>query len=229
MSWPGLVAVEEAERLANELRVERVSDVELDAERLPAGDQPPPQHECRLHKADCQDERDDQPEAVERAVRQRAIDGRADEERDGDRRQLRADREQRRDDERPLVRPQEPEQAAEGRAMARYFGHLRNLVVGPLVRLRPCRRRPAMRSRATSRSPTRSSARASTTSSSSRATSRTSSWPGSGSSGLGCTKASPPWDDSSSSTSAAPVSPIARPGSRSSRHEWTTCGRSWTR
>jgi len=36
---------------------------------------------------------DDQPEAVERAVRQRPVDRGADEERDGDGRQLRADRE----------------------------------------------------------------------------------------------------------------------------------------
>ena len=38
---PGLVAVEVAEREPHELRVERVPQVELDAERLLAGDQPP--------------------------------------------------------------------------------------------------------------------------------------------------------------------------------------------
>ena len=39
---PGLVAVEVAEREPHELRVERVPQVELDAERLLAGDQPRP-------------------------------------------------------------------------------------------------------------------------------------------------------------------------------------------
>ena len=60
MSWPGLVAVVEAEREAEELRVERVAHVELDAERLAAGDETPAGHEDRARRADGEHERGDE-------------------------------------------------------------------------------------------------------------------------------------------------------------------------
>ena len=47
----GLVAVVEAEREPEEVRVELVAHVVLDAERLPAGDQAPADHEQRLARA----------------------------------------------------------------------------------------------------------------------------------------------------------------------------------
>ena len=56
---PGLVPVVEAEREAQELRVEGVAHVELDSERLAARDQAAARHEDRARRADREHERGD--------------------------------------------------------------------------------------------------------------------------------------------------------------------------
>ena len=109
----GLVAVVEAEREAEELRVERVAHVELDAERLPARDQAPARHEDRARRADAEHERGDDVELVAALGVDRLLEPGSGEVRDRDRRGLGADREHDRDDQRPLVRLQEAEQADE--------------------------------------------------------------------------------------------------------------------
>ena len=58
----GLVPVVEAEREAEQLRVQRVPHVELDPEGLPAGDQAAPHHEERAGEPGDQDRRRGQPE-----------------------------------------------------------------------------------------------------------------------------------------------------------------------
>ena len=67
----GLVAVVEAERESEQLRVELVAHVELDAERLAAGDQPPAHHEERAGEPDGED-REDEPPAAPRDRRTRS-------------------------------------------------------------------------------------------------------------------------------------------------------------
>ena len=61
---PGLVAVVEAEREPEELRVHLVAEVELDPERLAAGDEAPPGHHDRAEDADDEDRHHEHPEAA---------------------------------------------------------------------------------------------------------------------------------------------------------------------
>ena len=132
----GLVAVVEAEREAEQLRVERVSHVELDSERLTAGDQATARHEDRARRADAKDERSDDVELVRALGVDRLLQSRSRQVRDPDRRDLGADREHDRDDQRPLVRLQKAEQADERLAIRDLCGHSRNLAFATCVPLR---------------------------------------------------------------------------------------------
>ena len=112
-----LVAVVEAEREPQQVRVERLAHVLLDPERLPAGDDPAAEHQRRLDDADDRD-RDDEPGEHRRApAGLDPVDRLADEQDDRDRGRLREDGEDRRDEQRPAVRPQEAEQAHERAAI----------------------------------------------------------------------------------------------------------------
>ena len=111
------MAVVEAEGEPDEPGVERVPHVELDAERLPPGDQPAPDHEQGLHEPDRDHRDDDQLERAPVVPLDRPPDRRSGQERDRDLRRLRGGREHGRDDERELVGAQEPEQAGEGAAI----------------------------------------------------------------------------------------------------------------
>ena len=115
---PGLVAVEVAEREPQELRVHRVPHVELDPERLLAGDQPPPERAARLQDAD----REHDPDQLGNQAPVVVVDGVDDllgQPRDRERPCLRDHRQEERDEEGALVRAQEAEQPPEGRVIAR--------------------------------------------------------------------------------------------------------------
>ena len=115
---PGLVAVEVAEREPDELRVERVAEVELDPERLLAGDQPPAERADAFDDADHEHD-PDQPLHLAVVV---VLDRRHDlagQPREGERARLRDEGEDDRESERQLVGPEEAEEAPEGRAVAR--------------------------------------------------------------------------------------------------------------
>jgi len=106
---PGLVAVVETERQAQQVRVEGAPHVELDAERLLAGDQPPPHHRQGPRNPDEHDRDDDQVERVP-VVAVNGIRNRGSRQVCGDELAcLRDQRERDRDPQRPLVRAQEPE------------------------------------------------------------------------------------------------------------------------
>src|SRR6266508_1130108 len=178
-----LVAVVEAEREPEELRVEGVAHVELDAERLAARDQPPARHEEGARRADREHECGDQVEVVPALGRDRLFEPGSREEGDCHRRRLRADCQHDGDDERPLVRPEKAEQADECPAIRRSGCHHRNLAAATCFagsragKLRVWTRVPGPGTRAarTSTSPIAWSAQARSTSSSFRASSRTSS------------------------------------------------------
>ena len=156
-----LVAVVEAEREPQEVRVEAVAHVVLDGERLPARDQPAADHEERLGHADRDDAADLERERRSVPVALERVHDGAGEEDDHDGAALREDGQQRGDDQRAAVGAQEAEQAGEGPAVGRP-AH-RPSVAAPLA---PARlrldtaglwsfRRRGMRAAATSRSPTR--------------------------------------------------------------------------
>ena len=126
---PRLAPVVEAEREAQEVPVELVPEVVLDAERLPARDEPPSDHEHGADDAEREDH--DDPERERAPARDRSSSSSlmtkpVDDENE-DRRDLGADREQRRDDQRRAVRTKEAEQAHE-RAPPRPSGLRRNLL-----------------------------------------------------------------------------------------------------
>ena len=123
----GLVSVVEAERQAEELRVERVAHVELDAERLPPRDEPAAGHEERARHPDGEDERGDDIELARLRRRERLPEPRPGQVRHPDRGRLGADGEQDGDDQRPLVRLEEAEQAHECLSIQRLRCHSRNL------------------------------------------------------------------------------------------------------
>ena len=96
-----LVAVVEAEREPQQVRVQRLAHVLLDPERLPAGDDPAAEHQRRLDDADDRD-RDDEPGEHRRAAaRLDPVDRLADEQDDRDRGRLREHGQDRRDEQRP--------------------------------------------------------------------------------------------------------------------------------
>ena len=98
------------------MRVEAAAHVHLDVERLAAGDQAAADHQRGAHDAEAEDHDDRDPEPARVVVDQRLVDhvaaGDPDERDLGG---LRADGEHDRDDEPDPVRPQEAEQANEGR------------------------------------------------------------------------------------------------------------------
>jgi hypothetical protein len=125
---PGLVPVVEPEREAHELRVEAVTQVVLDPERLPAGDEAAADHEQRLDDADGDDQSDQEPQPVPVLLALELVDDEARQDEDRDRGRLRGDREHRRDDEREPVGAQEAEQAYERAAIGDVVrAHPRNL------------------------------------------------------------------------------------------------------
>ena len=111
--------VVEPEREAYEVRVEGVSHVELDAERLLTRDQPPAHHRECAHEADQDHGNDDQLQCVAIVALDRLRDGGSRQERDRDLRRLGGGSEHDRHAERDLVWAQEPEQAGEGAAIRR--------------------------------------------------------------------------------------------------------------
>ena len=60
----GLVVIEEAKRKPQQVPVQSVPEVELDAERLLSGDEPPSDHQERLQDAEDDDQADEDPEAL---------------------------------------------------------------------------------------------------------------------------------------------------------------------
>ena len=126
----GLVAVVEAERQPDQVRVDAAAHVHLDVERLAAGDEPAAEHQHRADQAEGEDGDDRQPEGVRVMMLERPVDhgapGHVDER---DRRGLRAKGEQARDGQARPVRLQEAEQAEEDRAVSLRLDHLRNLAV----------------------------------------------------------------------------------------------------
>ncbi len=118
----GLVAVVEAEREPEQVRVQRLAHVLLDPEGLPAGDDPAAEHQRRLDDPDDGD-RDDEPGEHRRpAARLDPVDRLADEQHDRDRGRLREHGEDRRHEQRPAIRPEKAEQAHE-RAAVRDVAH----------------------------------------------------------------------------------------------------------
>ena len=111
-----LVAVVEAEREPDQVRVQAAPHVHLDVERLAARDQAATGHERGAHDAEADDHDDRDPEPVRVVVDQRPVDhvaaGDPDERDLGG---LRADREHDRHDEPDPVRTEETEQPDEGR------------------------------------------------------------------------------------------------------------------
>ena len=91
----GLVAVVEAERQPDQVRVDAAAHVHLDVERLAAGDEPAAEHQHRADQAEGEDGDDRQPEGVGVMMLERPVDhgapGHVDER---DRRGLRAKGEQ---------------------------------------------------------------------------------------------------------------------------------------
>ena len=109
----GLVAVEEAVREAQQMPVQGVPEIELDAERLPSGDEAAPDHEQRLEHAEDDDQADEGPEALLVSVEQGLVDDLARQPGDHEAGGLRGHGECDRDAERPPVGPQECQQADE--------------------------------------------------------------------------------------------------------------------
>ncbi len=118
----GLVAVVEAEGEPDELRVEPVSHVHLDAQGLASRDQPATDHQHGLDGAEADDRPDEDPQLARVARPDRTVDDAPGGPDQRDLRGLRADREHDRDDERDAVGAQESEQADERRAIRRRFG-----------------------------------------------------------------------------------------------------------
>ena len=106
---PRLVAVIEAPREAKEARVERVSDVELDSERLSAGDEAAADEHERAEEPGDRDERDEDDESPCVVRPDSVVDHLPGQPRDREAGNLRPDRQDDRDDERPAVRAQEAE------------------------------------------------------------------------------------------------------------------------
>jgi hypothetical protein len=118
-----LVAVVEAEGHPHEVGVEGVPHVELDAERLPAGDEPAAHHQQRLRDSEADDDPDQGPELVAPLGNDRAVDHAARHPDEADRGRLGGDGEHDRDQQRPAVRPQEPDQAGERHPIGRCLLH----------------------------------------------------------------------------------------------------------
>ena len=131
-----LVAIVEAERQPQQVRIEGLAHVLLDPERLPARDQPATGHQQRLHDPDGDDRRHHPEKRLRAALRLDSLDRLADEQHDRDRRRLREHGQDRRDEQRALVRPQEAEQADE-RAAVWDCAHPLNLAVGRSQPFRP--------------------------------------------------------------------------------------------
>ena len=104
------------------MRVEGVSHVELDAERLLTRDQPPAHHRECAHEADQDHGNDDQLQCVAIVALDRLRDGGSRQERDRELNRLREHREDHRDPEGPPVRLEKAEEPDEG-ASVRCSGH----------------------------------------------------------------------------------------------------------
>ena len=139
----GLMPVVEAEREADELRVHGGAHVELDVERLLAGDQPAAGHHGRPRGAE-RENRADEPRDPSSLVLRQHLGDRAREIDADERRRLRADGKHDRNCHRPLVGMEKPEQPDERRAIARRLGHPLRV---PGVRDVPVRRESARRRR----------------------------------------------------------------------------------
>ena len=107
-----LVAVVEAPREAQKVGVERVSDVELDSERLSAGDEPAADEHERADESGDGDEGDEDGQSPAVVRPDAVVDHLPGQPRDGEAGNLRPHREDDRDDERPPVRAQEAEKPA---------------------------------------------------------------------------------------------------------------------
>ena len=167
---PRLASVVEAEREAQEVRVELVTHVVLDREGLPSGKQSPPEHQRAAHEPERHDRTDPPHENSGVLVSVELVDHEPDQDRNEDPCDLRSDREHRRDGERGAVRAEEREQAYEGpprglRSRRRVLLS-RHVLVGYGSCWRQCRTFPRGEMRARSRrSDTRSrAARSSSTS-----------------------------------------------------------------
>ncbi len=152
----GLVAVVEAEREADHVRVEAAPHVHLDVERLAAGDEAAAAHERGARDPEADDLEDGDPEAMRVVLEERLVDHvlacHPDER---DLRGLRADGEDDRDDEPDAVRAEEAEQANERRAVrnSAHFGRVSTARAAAARRGRArARRRAASGSRAHSAS-----------------------------------------------------------------------------
>jgi hypothetical protein len=84
----GLVAVVEPERHADEVGVQRVAQVELDAEGLPARDEAAAHHQQRLRHTECDGDPNQRPELVTTLGDDRPVDHAARHEHEPDRRGL---------------------------------------------------------------------------------------------------------------------------------------------
>ncbi len=114
----GLVAVVEAERQPDEVRVHAAAHVHLDVERLLAGEEAAARHQRGAHDTDAGDQADDDPEPVRVMADERLVDDPAP--RQPDERDLcglRADGEEDRDEEADAVGAKEAEQAYERRSV----------------------------------------------------------------------------------------------------------------
>jgi hypothetical protein len=120
---PGLVAVVVAEREPEQVGVERVPQIELDAERLPPRDQAAADHERRLHDAEAEDHPQQEPQLGAIVRSDRVVDDATGDGVERELGRLGAHREEDGDDQRDLVRLQEAEQARE-RAPVRRSGPL---------------------------------------------------------------------------------------------------------
>ena len=126
---PRLMPVVEPEREPLKLRVEAVPHVELDCQRLAAGDQAPAHHQQRPHEPGGEDPERDPPDRLAAPAARRFLKPISGQECHHDRGRLRADGERDRDDQRPLVRLQKAEQAKEGLPIGRSLVHRQNLAV----------------------------------------------------------------------------------------------------
>ena len=79
--------------------VQRVSQVELDSERLPAGDEPPRDHQEGLQEAEENDQRDEDPQSLFVVSEEGLVDDLSGEPRNHEPGRLRRDRETDRDSE----------------------------------------------------------------------------------------------------------------------------------
>jgi hypothetical protein len=109
----GLVAIVEAEREAQEVRVERVAHVVLDAQSLPARDEAPAHQEQGLDEADRDDDAQEHPEHLLVARADGQVDHVLRDADERDRSRLRRGGEHDGDDEGPAVGAEEPEQTGE--------------------------------------------------------------------------------------------------------------------